>query len=407
MSEPLPESASLNASAPSGQDRAQRKHCSCGHSQQRLVLDRPFALESGHSIPHLEIAYRSWGKLSPQGDNAIVVCHALTGNADADEWWAPLFGPGRVLDPEKHFIVCSNALGSCYGTTGPASPASDGHPWGARFPRITIRDQVRVQIALADALGIARIQAVVGGSMGGLQALEWALLDPFRTKAVVSIAASGRHSPWCMVWSEAQRLALRADPRFRAGAYPVDDPPHDGLAAARAIAMVSYRSPQSLAERFDRARSHRTAGLQQAARASEDFAARSWLRHHAQRLIERFDANSYLCLLDAMDSHDLARGRGQYAAVLAKIRQPALIGSIASDQLYVPAEQRALAALIPHGRLLEIESEHGHDGFLIDAERFEHSVRHFLEGLPVAARGEAADQPPESFLWRQASWRFA
>ena len=147
---------------------------------QRLALGQPFVLESGQLLPGLEIAYQSWGTLSPKADNAVIVCHALTGNANAADWWAPLFGPGRVLDPEKYFIVCSNALGSCYGTSGPDSEAPDGERWGARFPRLTLRDQVRAQIALADALGIRSIRFVIGGSMGGLQALEWALLDPKR-----------------------------------------------------------------------------------------------------------------------------------------------------------------------------------------------------------------------------------
>jgi homoserine O-acetyltransferase len=347
-------------------------------------LRQPFVLDSGVRLPGVELAYRSWGELSGDADNAVIVCHALTGNADADEWWAPLFGRGRTLDPDKHFIVCSNALGSCYGSTGPTSVAPDGRPWGARFPRISIRDQVRAQIALADELGIARIRFVIGGSMGGLQALEWALQDPERTEAVVCVAASGRHSPWCLVWSEAQRLALRTDPRFRNGDYPADDPPVDGLAAARAIAMVSYRSAQSLDQRFGRASGAEVFG--DCAESPGDFAARAWLRHHAKGLVERFDANCYLSLIDAMDTHDLAYGRGDYAAVLAAIRQPVLVGSIGSDALYVPAEQRFLAEHLPHARWLAIDSAHGHDGFLIDAERFEPGIRRFVDALTAPAQ---------------------
>ncbi|MBK1679616.1 homoserine O-acetyltransferase MetX [Rhodocyclus tenuis] len=367
-------------------------------SLRRLALRQPFALESGERIPGLEIAYRSWGRLSPQGDNAIVVCHALTGNADADCWWSPLFGAGRALDPEKHFIICSNTLGGCYGTTGPTSIAPDGRPWGKRFPRISIRDQVRAQIALADALGIAHIRCVIGGSMGGLQALEWALLDPERTGAIVSIAAAARHSPWCIVWSEAQRLALRADPRFRDGDYAPDAPPRDGLAAARAIAMVSYRSAQSLDERFGRCSGGEVFGDR--SRSPDDFAAQCWLRHHAHGLVERFDANTYLRLIDAMDTHDVALGRGDHASVLGQIRQPALIGSINSDALYVPADQRFLAAQLPHAELLEIDSAHGHDGFLIDAENFEPAIRRFIEQLPArqatpAAHDCAANDEPQ------------
>lgn len=195
---------------------------------QRLHLNQPFRLESGTLLPSIEIAYRTWGCLAPEGNNAIIVCHPLTDSADADIWWAPLFGPGQVLDPQRDFIVCSNCLGSCFGTTGPASLAPDGRPWGGRFPKITIRDQVRVQIALADALGIRQIRLVIGGSLGGLHALEWALLDAQRTQAVASIASSGRQSTWCLAWSEAQRMALRADARYRNGNYDPEAPPTRG-----------------------------------------------------------------------------------------------------------------------------------------------------------------------------------
>lgn len=353
---------------------------------RRWVSERPFALESGQTLPRLQLAYRTWGRLAGDGGNAVIVCHALTGSADADQWWAALFGAGRVLDPARDYIVCSNVLGGCYGSSGPLSDAPGGTPWGANFPAVTVRDQVRAQMALADALGIRRIRLVLGGSMGGLQALEWALLDPGRVEAVASIAASGRHSPWCLVWSEAQRMALASDPRYRAGHYPLADPPHAGLAAARAIAMVSYRSPDSLDERFGR---QRAAG----AVLAGDALARGWLRHHGRSLAERFDANSYLRLLDAMDTHDLGRGRGDYGRVLRSISVPVLIGSLRSDALYVPAEQRELARLIPGARLLEIDSRHGHDGFLIDAEALVPGLRAFRAARP-GTRGGTACAPP-------------
>jgi homoserine O-acetyltransferase/O-succinyltransferase len=338
-------------------------------------LERPFRLESGAWLPEVEVAYRTWGRLSPTADNAILVCHALTGSADADDWWAPLFGRGRLLDPERDFIVCSNVLGGCYGTTGPTSPAPDGRPWGRCFPRVTIRDQVRLQMALIGALGIRRLQLVIGGSMGGLQALEWALLDPERVMAVAALAAGGRHSAWCLAWSEAQRLALAADPRYRDGDYDPRDPPRAGLAAARAIAMATYRSPRSLEERFGRRSGHAVFGA--AADVPDDYAVNGWLRHHGRSLTERFDANSYRILIDALDTHDLARGRGDYEAVLRAIRQPVLIGSIDSDGLYVPSDQWELVRLIPNATLLAIDSVHGHDGFLIDAARFHDALLEF------------------------------
>lgn len=330
-----------------------------------------FVLESGDALPQLTLAYRTWGQLAPCGDNAVIVCHALTGTPDADQWWAPLFGPGRALDPERDFIVCSNALGGCYGSSGPTSPAPDGRPWGPRFPAITLRDQVRAQIALAGHLGIRGIRLVVGGSMGGLQALEWALLDPRRVRAVATIASSARHSPWCIAWNEAQRMALAADPKFRDGRYPADDPPRQGLAAARAVAMITYRSPCSLARRF----------LPQGG-------VGRWLQHHGEKLVARFDANSYRVLLDALDSHDLARDRGTLAEALHALRIPVLVVSIASDALYLPEEQTALAALLPDARLRTMDSLHGHDGFLIDAEHIESLVRTF--------RAEASQRVPDT-----------
>jgi len=364
---------------------------------QRLALGQPFALESGSELPGVEIAYRTWGQLSAAGDNAVIVCHALTGSADADDWWADLFGPGRTLDPDRYFIVCANVLGGCYGTTGPASLAPDGQPWGARFPRVTLRDQVRLQMVLADRLGIRAIRFVIGGSMGGLQALEWAVLDPVRVGAVVSIAATGRHSAWCAAWSEVQRLALAADPKFLAGRYEPADPPLAGLAAARAVAMVTYRSPASLGVRFGRASGREIFAGQ--AESPDELAIRGWLRHHGRALTRRFDANSYLSLLDAMDSHDLGRGRGVYESVLKQIRQPVLVGSVISDALYVPAEQQNLAFLLPQGELFEIDSEHGHDGFLIDAASFDGRIRRFVDRLPAGESGEAKpDRSPAAHL---------
>jgi len=347
---------------------------------RRLTLERSLLLESGELLQQVSVAYRTWGELTPEADNAVIVCHALTGSADADEWWRPLFGAGRSLDPGRQFIVCSNVLGGCYGSSGPLTLAPDGQPWGGRFPRLTIRDQVRAQMALADALGVRRIPYVIGGSMGGLQALEWALLDPQRVAAVVSIAAAGRHSAWCVVWSEAQRLALASDPKFKDGHYHPADPPLAGLAAARAVAMITYRSPRSLDERFGRAAGKEIFG--ERARAPDDFAIRGWLRHHAEALVDRFDANSYRLLLDAMDTHDLARGRGAYEAVVRQIQQPVLVVSLSSDALYVPGDQRSLHSLLPNSRILEIDSAHGHDGFLIDAETFEPEIRRFVKGLP-------------------------
>jgi homoserine O-acetyltransferase len=330
-----------------------------------LRLPGPFPLESGTALPQVSVAYRTWGRLDRRHSNAVLVCHALTGSADLDSWWPDLLGPGRSLDPARDFVVCSNVLGSCYGTTGPASPR-DGSQWGAEFPSVSIRDMVRLQAALLDALGVPRVRLVVGGSLGGMQALEWAVTHPDRIEAAAVIASSGRHSAWCIAWSEAQRQAIFADPRWRDGRYPASSPPEAGLAAARMMAMVSYRSRQSFEARHGRAR-----------QSPDVFAIEGYLRHQGRKLVERFDARSYVLLTRAMDGHDVARGRGAYADVLGRVRAPVLVVGIGSDVLYPLVEQEELAALLPNGELVRLESPHGHDGFLADAAALDALVRAF------------------------------
>ncbi|MCG6118518.1 MAG: homoserine O-acetyltransferase [Aquimonas sp.] len=335
-------------------------------------------LEGGCELPELRLAWRSWGRLNAAGDNAVLICHALTGDAEAASWWAPLFGPGRALDPQRDFILCSNALGGCRGSSGPTSTAPNGQAWGGRFPAISLRDQVEAQRRLADAFGIRAIRLVLGGSMGALQALEWAAAD-VRVQAFASVAGSARHSAWCLAWNEAQRQAIEADPEFRGGAYAPERPPRAGLAAARAIAMATYRSAASLEQRFGR--DDGAARFGERAAAPDDFAVRNWLRHHGRALNARFDANSYLRLLDALDSHDVGRDRGGVEAALARIRVPALVVSIPGDQLYVPADQYQLAEGLASAELAVLPSAHGHDGFLLDAERLEPLLRRFRQRL--------------------------
>ncbi len=342
---------------------------------RHLELAGELALEMGGRLPRVRVAYRTWGVLAPGGDNAVVVCHALTGSADVDRWWTKMLGPGQALDPDKDFVVCSNILGSCYGTTGPASPdPATGRPYLGDFPAVTVRDIVRVQAELARLLGIRRIRLVIGGSLGGMQTLEWALMYPEMVEAIVPIANPGRHSAWAIGLSEAQRQALFADPRWRDGRYDPEDPPALGLAAARMMAMCSYRSRESFELRF--ARRPQAAGL---------FAVESYLRYQGRQLVERFDAASYLALTRAMDSHDVARGRGDYREVLRGVQQPALVVSIPSDVLYLPEEQRELAQLMPRARLADLESPHGHDAFLIEVERLSAMVAEFPGRAGAAA----------------------
>ncbi len=322
-----------------------------------LALPHPLVLESKEVLDRVTAAYRTWGELDSSASNGVLICHALTGSANADEWWEPLIGAGRALDPDRDFIVCSNVLGSCYGTTGPTSidPAT-ASPYGGAFPKITVRDMVALQCALLRHLGIRRLRLVIGGSLGGMQVLEWALAAPDLVEAIVPIAISGRHSPWAIALSEAQRQAIYLDPV-------------KGLAIARMIAMATYRSYASFESRFGRARNE------------DSYSVESWLRNHGDKLVHRFDANCYLRLTEAMDSHDVSRGRGDYEDVLGTIRQPALVVSIDSDVLYPPVEQEELASLMPHAVLRTLNSPNGHDSFLTDAAVVSDMVLDFRRSL--------------------------
>lgn len=314
-------------------------------------------LECGEHLSKVQVAYRTWGRLNDRQDNVVLICHALTGSADADRWWGQMFGQGRAFDPQRDFIVCINLLGSCYGTTGPRSinPLT-GRIYGADFPEITLRDMVEVQWALLHQLKVRGIQLAIGGSLGGMLVLEWALMFPQMVRTVVSIAASGRHSAWCIGLSEAQRQAIYADPRWANGDYDAETPPHSGLAAARMMAMCTYRSRGSFENRFSRQRQN----------DGNHFSIESYLHHQGQKLGDRFEAASYVVLTKAMDSHDVARGRGEYFNVLNGIQQPTLVVSYKSDVLYPTDEQEELSAALPHAELVLSSSPHGHDAFLID-----------------------------------------
>jgi len=320
-------------------------------------LSQPLPLESGATLTGVHVAYRTWGELNACGDNGVLICHAFTGWADADDWWGPLFGPTGAIDPEQDFIVCSNILGSCYGTTGPTSINPEtGTPYGPSFPEITIRDMVHLQALLVkEHLGIKSLRLVIGGSLGGMQVLEWALLYPETVQALVPIATSGRHSAWCIGLSEAQRQAIYADPHWQGGHYTDDASPTQGLAVARMMAMSTYRSWESFTARFGREYD-----------TSEQFKIASYLQYQGQKFVERFDANTYITLTRAMDTHDVAGVGRNYTSVLQGIHQPTLVVAIDSDILYPPVEQQELTNLIPNAKLVQLKSTHGHDGFLID-----------------------------------------
>lgn len=339
-----------------------------------LRLPGSFLLDSGERLRDVEIAYRTWGELAPGRDNAVVVCHALTGSADVDRWWGGLLGGGRALDPQSDFVIAANLLGSCYGTTGPQSPRAPGAiAWGGDFPAITVRDQVRQQQRLLDALAVERIRLVIGGSLGGMVALEWALGDPRRVEALAVLSAPAHHGPWGIALSELGRRALALDPKFRGGHYPADDPPVAGLALARAIAMTSYRSRPGFEQRFGRDR------------RDGRFEVARYLEHQGKKLVDRFDANSYLALLGAMDSHDVARGRGSREKVLRALELPALVVSSATDVLYPREEQLELATLLPAADHVELASAHGHDAFLIEQQAVDRIVAEFRRRQRQAA----------------------
>ncbi|MCF2527294.1 homoserine O-acetyltransferase MetX [Yinghuangia soli] len=356
-----------------------------------LALDRPLHLESGGVLPDVRIGYETWGTLAPDRSNAVLVLHALTGDSHvagpagpgfpSPGWWDGLVGPGRALDTDRWFVMAPNVLGGCRGTTGPASLAPDGRAWGSRFPRLTIRDQVAAEAAAADALGIDRWAAVVGGSMGGMRALEWAVTHPDRVGALFLAACGAAATADQIAWCAAQTHAIRADPGWHGGDYhhlPPESGPWRGLGVARRIAHITYRSEAELQARFGRER-------QPGEGPHGRYAVESYLDHHSAKLVARFDAGSYVVLTEAMNSHDVGRGRGGIAAALSRITAPTTVAAVGTDRLYPPAQQRALAEAIPTARdLAWIDSPYGHDGFLIELDQVAPLVAAALTRTPAA-----------------------
>lgn len=343
--------------------------------RQWVELPSPLRLESGGELPGARLAYETWGTLAPDGSNAVLVLHALTGDSHVAGpagpghptagWWDPLLQPGRALDPERWFVVAPNVIGGCQGSTGPSSLAPDGTPWGSRFPRVTLRDSVATEVVLADALGVPSWACVVGGSMGGMRALEWAAMQPDRVERACLLASPAATSADQIGWASPQIAAIVGDAGWRDGNYhdaPPGEGPHRGLGVARRIAHLSYRSAYELGERFGRA----PQDGEDPARGGR-YAVESYLDHHARKLVHRFDAASYVRLTEMMNGHDVGRGRGGVAAALARIRARTLVVGVSSDRLYPVEEQAELAAGIPGASELRvIESPYGHDSFLIE-----------------------------------------
>lgn len=330
-----------------------------------------FVTESGEKILNPSLQFQTWGELSNSCDNVIMISHALTGNSDAEDWFSGLFHKRGIIDLDKHFVICINHPGSCYGSVGPTSINSEtGEKYGADFPDLTIRDIVRLEQLLLDKLGIQEIEVIIGGSMGGMIALEFCLMDS-RVKSACLMAMGKSHSAWAIGISQAQRNAIKADTKWNGGNYSEDTPPIDGLAAARSMAMITYRSPQNYDQKFSR-----NWNIQK-----NIFEVESYLNYQGEKLTKRFDANSYITLSKAMDSHDVARGRGTAKSVLSKINVPILIIGIDSDILYPIQEQIELAELIPSSTFREIKSKYGHDAFLIEFEQINNALKQFTNSI--------------------------
>lgn len=362
-----------------------------GHRQ--LAGIGTLALEARGALPDVQVAYETWGRLNAARDNAVLVLHALTGDSHVSGpagaahptagWWDALVGPGRALDTDRWFVVAPNVLGGCQGTTGPSSTAPDGRPWGSRFPFITVRDQVAAEAALADALGIRRWSLVVGGSMGGMRALEWAVTFPDRVRSAVVLAATAYATAEQIAWCQPQLLAIRSDPAWEGGDYDRATPgPAAGLGIARRIAHVTYRNERELAERFGRSAQGDEVPLGGGGR----YAVESYLDHHAGKLARRFDAGSYVVLTEAMNSHDVGRGRGGVAAALSRVTAQLHVVAVDSDRLYPARLSEEIVEAAPTARALQVvHSDYGHDGFLIETHQVGAVVRQAL-GCPAVTR---------------------
>ncbi|KAJ3056627.1 homoserine O- acetyltransferase [Rhizophlyctis rosea] len=397
---------------------------------QRLARFDSYQLESGVVLRDVAIAYKTWGKLNAEGTNVLIICHALSGSADVEDWWGPLLGPGKAFDTTIFFVFCANVLGSPYGSSSPVTVNPEtGRLYGPEFPVATIRDDVRLHKQVLDQLGVKQVQFAIGGSMGGMQVLEWSFYGPD--------------------WGETQRQAIYTDVNYNDGYYSDDKPPNNGLAAARMQALLTYRSRNSFQNRFGRnvmlpkIDSHTPANPQRtwsqevlqhneghklrlneakgiaaaaaaapvdgtipAATANGDankrpsvYSAQSYLRYQGDKFVKRFDANCYIAITRKMDSHDISRGRGDYLEVLGSIPQPCLVIGIQTDGLFTIDEQQELAEYIPKAHLEEIESGEGHDGFLLEFDQVNRHITTFMrQNAPeifINVRGE--EPPAESF----------
>ncbi|MDE5806874.1 MAG: homoserine O-acetyltransferase [Muribaculaceae bacterium] len=327
-----------------------------------------FPLEIGGELIDPVIAYHTYGSLNENRDNVLWVCHALTANSDVADWFPHTVEEGACLDPSKYFVICANILGSPYGTVSPLhkNPAT-GEPYYTDFPKVTIRDMVRAHALLADHLGIDRVKALIGCSVGGFQAIEWAVEQPWRFERMILCATDAKATPWTIALDETQRMAIKADKTF---GERRPDAGMAGLAAARAIGLISYRGPE---------------GYNLTQQDPDDIPADSlrramtYQRHQGDKLCRRYNAYSYMTILDAFDTHDIGRGRGGVAKVLESIEMPTLVVGLTTDIVFPPEDMRALADRLPNGRYAQISSPFGHDGFLIETGQLNALFIPFIE----------------------------
>jgi len=329
---------------------------------------QPFPLENGQVLPDIRIGYHTYGNLNETGDNVVWICHALTANSDVIRWWPGMVGEHRYVDPEKHFIVCANILGSCYGSSGPLSEDPvNGRKYYSSFPAVTIRDMVKSHILLRKYLGIKKIHLLMGGSMGGYQALEWVLMEPAIIQDLFLIATSAAESPWGIAVHTAQRLSIEADSTWM---DHQSDAGAKGLRAARGIGILTYRNYAIMNEKQSDPEINKL----------DNYRASSYISYQGNKLSRRFNAYSYWLLTKAMDSHNIARNRGgDLKKTLASISQRTLIVGITSDILCPLAEQKFLADNIPNCTLISIDSLYGHDGFMVETERIGHCLTEWMD----------------------------
>ncbi len=338
----------------------------CGSNVQHFAAPHPIALECGRTLHNVNIAYHTYGKLNEARDNAVWICHAFSANSDAADWWPGMIGEGLLFDSSRDFIICANILGSCYGTTGPLSLNPQTNlPYYFDFPEVTVRDMVAAHRQLLQHLGVAHVKAIVGGSIGAFQALEWAVSEPELFDRLVFSAAGAKTTPWVIAINEAQRMAIEADPTFFKNRPNGGE---EGMKAARAMALLSYRNYSTYNATQAEPTHDKISG----------FRASSYQRYQGQKLANRFDAYTYYRLSQSIDSFDVGRGRGSVEAALGRIQARTIVIGISSDILFPTGEQRWVAERIPGAVYAEVESQFGHDGFLIEHEKLTKVIGEFL-----------------------------